>query len=594
MTERKVVLGGEFLISDTETKDIFTPEEFTKEHKLIYDAAVDFVKKEILPNVEQLEEKDEKFARKLLEMGGELGLNGTDVPEEYDGEGLDKISTCLVTEAMGGAASFAVSHAAHTGIGTLPIVYFGTEEQRKKYLPHLSSGKYFGAYCLTEPNAGSDALGAQTTAKLSDDGKHYILNGEKIYITNGAWANVFIVYAKVDGDKFTGFVVEKKFPGVSIGAEEKKLGIKGSSTTSVIFKDCQVPVENVLFEVGQGHKIAFNVLNIGRYKLAASATGGCKIVLSEAAKYATLREQFGKKICEFGMIKNKLADMSIRVYMAEAIAYRLSAAFEDKMNTLSPEAKKNPAENAKAIEEYAVECSIAKVYGSEVLDFCVDENVQIHGGNGYCSEYPAERMYRDSRINRIFEGTNEINRLLIPGTIIKRAFQNRLPLMDALKDLEKEIKEYDPKSLNFGDAPLGEQLHLLKMCKKIALMVSGTAVTKLMANIQDEQEVLGMLADIIMEIYAMETGILRAQKLIDKKGEKAAEYHIAAVKVYMTDVIPKIVHWATQILSFVESGDALLAQIYAVNKLARHTPVDTVKLRRLIAEKVIKGKKYPF
>ena len=361
MTERTIFAGGEFLITDIKPEDVFIPEDLTKEHKMIYSAAKDFVKKEVMPIVEQIEEKNEKLSRSLLKTAGELGLNGTDVPEEYDGEGMDKISTCLVTEALGASSSFATTHSAHTGIGTLPIVYFGTEEQKKKYLPKLASGEWMAAYCLTESSAGSDALNAQTTAVLSEDGKYYLLNGEK----------------------FTGFIVERGFPGVSHGAEEIKLGIKGSSTTSVIFKDCRVPVENVLFEIGKGHKIAFNTLNIGRYKLGVSVTGGSKIVLSEAVKYANSRVQFGQKISSFGMIKNKLADMAICTFMIESIVYRLAAMIDDKLGALDPEARKLGTENAKAMEEYAVECSIAKIFGSESLDFCVDELVQIHGGYGY-------------------------------------------------------------------------------------------------------------------------------------------------------------------------------------------------------------------
>ncbi len=594
MKARKIFTGGEFLITDAEPDDVFIPEEMTKEHKMIFDAAMDFTKKEILQNVEKIEEKSEEFSRSLLEKAGELGLNGTDIPEEYGGEEMDKISTCLVTEALAAVASFAVTHGAHTGIGTLPIVYFGTDEQKKKYLPKLATGEWLAAYCLTESNAGSDALGIQTTATLSDDGKYYLLNGEKIFITNGAWADLFIVYAKVNGEKFTGFIVERGFPGLSHGAEEKKMGLNGSSTTSVILKDCKVPVENVLFEIGQGHKIAFNVLNIGRYKLGASTVGGDKLTISEAAKYANMREQFGKKIGSFGMIKNKLADMTILTYMAESITYRLAAAIDDKLNTLDDEAKKQGEENAKAIQEYAIECSIAKVFGSESVDFCVDELVQIHGGNGYIAELPPERVYRDARINRIFEGTNEINRLLVPGTLIRRAMQNRLPILDTFQALGEEVKAYSPDALKLDDTPLAIQDHMVKMCKKITLMTAGTAVNKLLATLENEQEVMALLADMIKEIYVMESGLLRARKFVDKKGEKKGEYHIAASKVYINDTIPKIVHWAGQVLTFVEEGDALNAQLSAVNRLATYQPINTIELRRLIAEKVIKGKRYPF
>ncbi|MBU0987973.1 MAG: acyl-CoA dehydrogenase family protein [Proteobacteria bacterium] len=594
MTGRKIFAGAEFLITDTGAKDVFIPEDMTREHKMIYAAAVDFVKKEILPNFRLIEAKNEQLTRSLMVTAGDLGLVGTDIPEAYGGEGMDRISSCLVTDALGGAASFCVSHSAHTGIGTLPIVYFGNESQKKKYLPRLATGEWLAAYCLTEANAGSDALNAQTTASLSDDGRHYLLNGEKIFITNGAWADLFIVYAKVNGEKFTGFIVERGFPGITNGAEEEKLGIKGSSTTSVILKDCRVPVENVLFEIRKGHKIAFNILNIGRYKLGANVMGGSKFIIAEAAKYATAREQFGRKICSFGMIKSKLADMCISTYMTESLTYRVAAMIDDKLNSLDPEERRQGEKNAGAIEEYAVECSIAKVFGSECLDFCADEVVQIHGGYGYMAEYPAERIYRDARINRIFEGTNEINRLLIPGTILKRAMQNRLALLDAVQALEKELHTDLCDSKRPDDASLSLQKHLVKMSKKVFLMTAGRAVGKLLADLSEEQETLAFLADMVIEIFAMESGLLRAQKYTDLKGAEKARYHIAAVQVYVNDTIPKILHWAGQILAFVEEGDALADQLCALDRLVAYKPLDTVRLRRLLAEKVIKGKKYPF
>lgn len=594
MAERKIFLGGEFLISDILPKDVFTSEDLSREHKMVHESAVDFVKKEIIPNIEKIEEKDESFARFLIRKTGELGLNGIDIPVEYGGEGMDKITTCLVTEAMGAGASFAVSHSSHTGIGTLPIVFFGTEGQKKKYLPKLATGELIAAYCLTESSAGSDALNSQSTAVLSKDGGSYILNGEKIYITNGAWADVFIIYAKVDGDKFTGFIVERSFPGISSGAEEKKLGIKGSSTTPVIMKDCIVPAENVLFEIGQGHKIAFNVLNVGRLKLGASVVGPSKTAIAEAAKYANMREQFGRKISSFGMIKNKLADMSIMTFMAESLAYRTAAAIDDRLHMLDEKSSKDGAENAKAIEEYAIECSIAKVFGSECLDFCVDELVQIFGGNGYITEYPAERMYRDSRINRIFEGTNEVNRLLIPGTFVKRALQNRLPVMEILAKLESEIKKELSGIHKNGESPLSIQEHMLKMCKNIHLMTSGAAVNKLLSNIAEEQEIMAMLADMIIMIYAMESGLLRAMKMLESKGGQKAEYHIAAVKVYINDVIPIIAGLAKQVYAFIETGESLDKIYNTIDRLAFYRPIDTVSLRRKIAEKIIKTQRYPY
>lgn len=594
MSKRRIFAGGEFLITDSEPGDVFIVEEMTMEHKMIYSAAIDFVKKEILPNGEQFEKINEGYTRSLLEMAGNLGLNGTDIPEAYGGEDMDKTGTCLVTEALGGAPSFTVSHGAHTGIGTLPIVYFGSDEQKRKYLPKLATGEWFAAYCLTETGAGSDALNAQTTASLTEDGKFYNLNGEKIFITNGAWADIYIVYAKVDGESFTGFIVERAFPGLSLGKEEDKMGIKGSSTTSVILKDCRVPKENVLFEIGQGHKIAFNVLNIGRYKLAASTVGACKIAITEAVKHANSREQFGRKISSFGMIKNKLADMSIRTFMAESLVYRLAGAIDDRFNTLDETAKQQGAENAKTIEEYASECSIAKIYGSECADFCIDELVQIFGGSGYIAEYPPERMYRDARINRIFEGTNEINRLLIPATILKRAMKGRLDLLNTVQVVGEEIRNYLSDTVIMGDAPLAAQERLVKISKKIFLLAAGKAANKLMATLAEEQEVMGFMADMIIEIYVMESGLLRAMKIISKKGESNAQYHAAAVKIYINDTFPKIVHWARQILAYVEAGDDLADQVATINRLADYPPTETIALRRLVAEKVIKARKYPF
>ncbi len=597
MKKRRVFGGGEFLIADIDPEDIFTPEERTQEHQMIYQAALDFVKKEIQPDLDRMEEKDASHIRTLFEMAGELGLNSTDIPEAYGGEGMDKVSTSLVTEAIATAtgASFAVAHGAHTGIGTLPIVYFGTEDQKQRYLEKLASGKWIAAYCLTEPNAGSDALNAQTTAVLSEDGTHYLLNGEKIFITNGAWADLFIVYAKVDGEKFTGFIVERTFPGVAHGAEEKKLGIKGSSTTPVVFKDCRVPVENVLFEVGQGHKIAFNVLNIGRYKLGASVVGGCKMALAEAAKYAAMREQFGKKIASFGMIKKKLADMCIRTYMAESMVYRMAAALEDLLNTKTPEERNDAALNARTIEEYAIECSIAKVFGSETLDFCVDELLQIHGGNGYTAEYPAERMYRDARINRIFEGTNEINRLVIAGTLFRRAMKGRLALPDAIQGVREQLKKGPSKTDSGVQAsPLALQKRYLASSKQIFLLAAGIAADRLGMQLEKEQEVIELLADMVIMIYAVESGLLRARKILAKKGGAAGDYHAAAVKVYVNDTVAEIVSKAKQVVAFAEEKERLPRLLGAIDHLAGFQPIDTIPLRRFLADKVIKQKRYPF
>ncbi|MFH1954261.1 MAG: acyl-CoA dehydrogenase family protein [Pseudomonadota bacterium] len=594
MGDNRIFAGGEFLITDVAPEEVFTPEDFTDEHKMIFETAKDFVEKEIQPNVDRLEEKDHELVLSLLSKAGELGLLGTDVPEEYGGIGLDKVSTTIVAEVMGTAAAFGVVYGAHTGIGTLPIVYFGNEEQKQKYLPKLASGEWCGAYCLTESGSGSDALNAKTKAVLSEDGKYYILNGEKMFITNAGWASSFIVYAKVDGEQFTGFIVEKDFPGLSTGKEEKKMGIHGSSTRPVILEDAQVPVENVLFEIGQGHKIAFNILNIGRWKLGASAVGSCKGCVTEAVKYANGRIQFKVPISSFGMIKTKLANMAVKTYMSDSVMYRLAGMFDDKLVTLDAEAKKSGEENAKVIEEYAAECSITKVYGSEVLDYCVDEYVQILGGYGFCAEYPAERYYRDSRINRIWEGTNEINRMLVPGTMMRRALQGRLNLLPAAQAIAGELMTYSPLSVQLPDTPLALQEHMVKMAKKMALMVAGVAAQKFGQNLAKEQEVLAKIADIIIEIFAMETGLLRTLKIIHGQGEEKAKYQIAAVKVYVDEVIPQIELWAKQIIAYVEEGDMLRTQLAGVKKLARYQPIDTVNLKRAIADRIIELEAYPF
>jgi len=594
MAERKIFAGGEFLIGDVGHGDVFTPEDFTEEHKMILETAKDFISKEINPVIDRLEEKNHELVLDLLKKAGELGLLGTDVPEEYGGMGLDKVSTTVVGEAMGTAGSFSVVYGAHTGIGTLPIVYFGNEEQKKKYLPKLAGGDWCAAYCLTESGAGSDALNARTKAVLSPDGKYYILNGEKMFITNAGWASSFVVYAKVDGQHFTGFIVEKTFPGVSTGAEEKKMGAHGSSTRPVIFEDAKVPVENLMYEVGKGHKIAFNILNIGRWKLGAMTMGGCKGCVTGAVKYAKGRVQFKVPISSFGMIKQKIADMAIRTYMSESMMYRLAGMFDDKLGTLDEKAKKSGAETAKAIEEYAPECSISKVYGSECLDFCTDEYVQILGGYGYCSEYPAERYYRDARINRIWEGTNEINRMLVPGTMLQRALKGQLALLPAAQAVAGGLMTYSPLSVQLPDTPLALQQHVIKMSKKLALMVAGVAAQKFGPGLVKEQEVMGKIADMVIEIFAMESGLLRTLKLIEKEGEEKAKYHIAAVKAYVDDTMPRIESWAKQVISHVESGDMLRTQLAGVKKLARYQPIDAINEKRLVADRIIELESYPF
>jgi len=594
MGMEKIFVGGEFLINDISHEDVFTPEDFSEEHRMIYETAKDFIQKEVLPQMDKIEHKDHEVVLSLLRKAGELGLLGTDVPEEYGGLGLDKVSTTVVGEAMGTGGSFSVVYGAHRGIGTLPIVYFGNVARKKKYLPKLASGEWCAAYCLTEPNAGSDALNAKTRAALSEDGKYYILNGEKMFITNAGWASSFVVYAKVDGEHFTGFIVEKDFPGVSTGKEEEKMGVKGSSTRPVIFQDARVPVENVLFEIGKGHKIAFNILNLGRWKLGAMTTGGCKGCVTEAVRYAKNRIQFKVPIASFGMIKEKLAEMAIRTYMAESMMYRLAGMFDARLNALPPEAKKSGQENAKAIEEYAAECSITKVYGSETLDYCVDEYVQILGGYGYCAEYPAERYYRDARINRIWEGTNEINRLLIPGTLMRRAMQGRLALLQAAQGVVDEIMGYSPLAVELPDTPLAYQEHMVRMMKKLALMASGVAAQKFGQALMKEQEILARIADMVIEIFAMESGLLRTKKVIETKGEDKARCHIAAVKAYVDQTVPRMERWAKEIVARCEEGDTLRTQLALVKKIARMNPMDVIGEKRTVADRIIELEAYPF
>ncbi len=594
MAERKVFAGGEFLTSDIAAADMFVPEQFTEEHRMIFKTASDFIGKEVVPNLDRIERQDGEFICGLLRKAGEIGLNGTDVPVEYGGLDLDKVGTCVVAEAIGKGYSFAVTHANHTGISTMPIVLFGTEDQKRKYLPKLTSGEWMGAYCLTEPNAGSDALNSRTKAVLSEDGKHYVLNGEKIFITNSAWADSFIVYAKVDGEKFTGFIVEKSYPGISTGPEEKKMGIKGSSTRPVIFQDCKVPAENVLLEVGQGHKVAFNALNIGRYKMAAFTLGGCKSSIAESAKYADNRIQFGRPISSFGLIKKKLAEMSIRTYMSESLTYRVAAMIEDRLGSLDDVARKKGPEIAKVMEEYAAECSICKVYGSECADFCVDEWVQILGGYGYCEDFMAERAYRDSRINRIFEGTNEINRLLIPGTLFKRAMQGRLPLLQAADNAAREAEDAETFSRTLADPHLGQQKTLLRLAKNVALLTMALAAKKFATKLAEEQETLALLAGMVIEIFALESGLLRAEKMLNENGPDKAEHHIAAVQAYGADMVPQMVHGAEQILAHVKDDQGDTAVRKALGEITAIRPVDSVELKRSIADAVRDLERYPF
>lgn len=589
MTEGIAKRGGGFLLERPAPEEIFTPEDINEEQKMIAKTTEDFVKEQVWPVLEEIENHHFDHTVRLLKQAGELGLLGADVPEEYGGFGLDKITSTLITEKVSLGRSFGLSHGAHVGIGSLPIVFFGNEEQKKKYLPALATGEKIAAYALTEPGSGSDALGAKTTAKLSGDGRYYLLTGEKQWITNSGFADVFIVYAKIDGEKFTAFIVERDFPGVSVGPEEKKMGIKGSSTRTLILDEARVPVENVLGEPGRGHVIAFNILNIGRFKLAAGCLGSAKRAIEISAKYAKERKQFKVPIAKFGLIREKLATMAAKTYALESMVYRTGGYFEENLSKVEGA---QGADVAKAIADYALECSINKVFGSEVLDYVVDEGVQIHGGYGYMQEYEIENMYRDSRINRIFEGTNEINRLLIPATLMRKAMKGELPLIQAAQALQEELLMMMPTLPEEEPALLEEEANLIDNAKKIFLMTAGLAVEKYQQELEKQQEILRDIADIAIEIYAMESAWLRAKKALDKEGEDKARLKAELTRAYVHEAFPRIEQRARHTLSAMEEGDVLRTQLSVLKKLTRYTPINEVALKRSIAKQILEKEGY--
>ncbi|MED1862189.1 acyl-CoA dehydrogenase family protein [Fictibacillus nanhaiensis] len=589
-TAEKQIIGGSFLIEDISAADIYTPEDFSEEHLMIAKTTEDFVVKEVVPQLEKMEDHDFTVSRKLLTKAGELGLLGADVPEEYGGLGLDKISSSLITEKFARGRGFSISYGAHVGIGSLPIVLFGNEEQKKKYLPELATGEKIAAYALTEPGSGSDALGARTTAKLNAEGTHYVLNGEKQWITNSAFADVFVVYAKIDGEQFTAFIVERDYKGVSTGPEEKKMGIKSSSTRTLILEDVEVPKENLLWEAGKGHLIAFNILNIGRYKLALGCVGAAKRAFEVSVKYANERQQFKRKISSFSLIQEKLANMAVQTYAAESSVYRTVGLFENRLGALSEEKQKDGRELAKAIAEYAIECSLNKVSASEVLDYVVDEGVQIHGGYGFMSEYEIEGAYRDSRINRIFEGTNEINRLLVPGTLVKKAMKNELPLIQKATQLQQELMMLMP--VEVGTESLDQEKYLVSMAKKIFLMTAGLAVQKFGPKLEQEQEVLSNLADIISEVYNMESVLLRTEKAIERSGAEKAKQKLLYTEVYCQEAFNRIEAHAKESIIAVEEGDMLRMMLSALKKLTRHTPINVIKKKRELAVQLLEEERY--
>ncbi|XJZ26839.1 acyl-CoA dehydrogenase family protein [Bacillota bacterium Lsc_1132] len=586
----KIIKGGSFLIEDVSCERIFTPEEFTDEQKMIAKTTEDFVENEVLPQVEYLEKHEFDRTVKLLKEAGELGLLGADVPEEYDGLGLDKISSALITEKMSRAGGFSLSHGAHVGIGSLPIILFGNEEQKRKYLPELATGKKIAAYALTEPGSGSDALGAKTTARLNAEGTHYILNGEKQWITNAGFADVFVVYAKIDGEHFTAFLVEREFPGVSTGAEEKKMGIKSSSTRTLILEDVPVPKENLLGEYGKGHVIAFNILNIGRYKLGVGAVGGAKRAFEVTVKYANGRQQFKTAISQFHLTKEKFGTMAAKIYAAESSVYRTVGLYEDTMGKLSNEEMKDTKLVAKSISEYAIECSLNKFFASEVLDYVTDEGVQIHGGYGFMQEYEIERAYRDSRINRIFEGTNEINRLLVPGTYLRKAMKGELPLLQKAQGLQEELMMLMPEEP--GDEPLAQEKYLVKNAKKIGLLAAGLAVQKYGTALDREQEVLVNIADIVSNAYAMESVVLRTEKAIVRDGLEKSKQKLLYTQIFCQEAFNEIEQHAKETLVATEQGDSLRMMLSALRKFTRHTPINVIAKKREAADRLIGAERY--
>jgi alkylation response protein AidB-like acyl-CoA dehydrogenase len=590
------ISGGSFLLEERRPEDVFTPEDFTEQHQLIGQTAEEFAVNEILPNAEKIEHKDFSISRALVKKAGELGLSAVEIPEAYGGLDMDKVTAAVIADHIAKYAGFATTWGAHSGIGLLPLVYFGTEEQKKKYLPRLAAGEIVGAYALSETSSGSDALNCRTRAQLSADGRHYVLNGEKMWITNAGFADLFTVFAKVDGDKFSAFLVEKTFPGISIGSEEHKLGIRGSSTCPVILNDCQVPAENLLGDIGKGHVIAFNILNVGRFKLGAMCVGGGRVSLENAIAYAKQRKAFGKVIADFGLVREKLANMATLLYVGESLVYRTVGMMDVALNEVDKSGADAMRETRKAIEEYAVECSIIKVWASEMIDYVVDESLQIYGGYGFVEEYPAERAYRDARINRIFEGTNEINRLIITGFLLKRAMTGQLPLMAAIKKLMEEVLSGPSASEEFEGA-LADERKLVAQAKKLGLFAAGAATQKYRQAIQDQQEIMGAIADMTIETYAMETAVLRAQKIAESgssssKSEAAAALPIAMTRVYLTQAFEKVESAARKVIAAVAEGDMLRTQLAILRRLSKHEPFNTIELRQLIAQRVIERGKY--
>ena len=590
---RKILKGGEYLVATVDCAEVFTPEDFSDEQRSIGETTEQFVQNDLLPHIEDIEQQQFQYVVEGMRKCGELGLLMIDAPEEYGGLELDKVTSSLVVEKIASSGAFSVAYSAHTGIGTLPLIYYGTESQKEQYLGKLISGEWIAAYCLTEPESGSDALGARATATLSADGKHYLLNGTKQFITNGGFANLFTIFAKIDKEHFTAFLVEKDYEGLIVGKEEKKLGIKGSSTTQIILDNCKVPVENLLGEIGKGHKIAFNVLNVGRFKLGAAVTGAAKMAMVEGIKYANTRKQFGKQISSFGAMQEKIADMTADIFASESLVYRLSGAIDDKLATLDKGIDNYYDEYQKGIEEYAPECAISKVYCSEVLAMVVDEVVQIHGGYGFVSEYPAERYYRDERINRIFEGTNEINRLLIPGMILRKSMKGELPLQrEAMKAFESLMT---PAFEDIDDSvPFAREKALVGNLKTVFLILSGAAVQKYMTRLQDEQEILLAAADLAIHIYALESAVLRCEKTFGSASDSKKALLQAVAKVCAFEASEKFATAARRGAFYVEEGDTLQMILSGIRRFTKFDATGLLQARRTLAAAAIENEKYIF
>jgi alkylation response protein AidB-like acyl-CoA dehydrogenase len=595
VAEKSSIKGGEFIIRETQAHEIFIPEEFSEEQKMMAAATQDFIDTEITPNVSRIDSMEEGLMSTLMSKAGELGLLGVAVPEAYGGLGMSFNTSMLMADIIAASGSFSTAYGAHTGIGTLPILYYGTEEQKQKYLPLLASGEWKAAYCLTEPDSGSDANSGKTKAKLTDDGKHYLINGQKMWISNAGFADLFIVFAKIDDDKnLTAFLVEKTFGGITMNDEEKKLGIKGSSTRQVFFNDCKVPVENMLSERENGFKIAVNVLNVGRIKLGCGVINGCKTVASQATNYANERKQFGVSISSFGAIQTKLANMATRTYAIESASYRAGQNIDDRIEALIADGMDSSKAKLKALEQFSIECAIIKIHGSEVLDYVVDEGVQVYGGMGFSEEAPMARAYRDARITRIYEGTNEINRMLLVGMMFKRAMKGELDLLEPAMAVGKELTSVPSFETPDMSLPMAEEKEVLKKLKKAALMVAGKAAEKFGPKLNDEQEVLMHIADMLIEIYVLESTILRTEKLLTLYGEESAQLYTNMTALYLHEAVQKIKNHGDEAVACFTDSDELKVMLMGMKRFTKMNPVNTRDLRRKVAEVMIEQNRFPY